>query len=75
MSHASVLMMEFWRTNVVIIETLRRRSSEEFRRKMSQIFNERIHMNGPDDQLQLNPVMREAQRRTFRRTLLGPFRQ
>ncbi|KAJ5212487.1 uncharacterized protein N7498_004133 [Penicillium cinerascens] len=52
---------------------LRRRSSEEFRRKMSAIFNERIHMNTPSDQTQDPPTLQQK-RRTFRKSLLGPFR-
>ncbi|KAJ6036283.1 hypothetical protein N7540_000562 [Penicillium herquei] len=57
-----------------IHRVLRRRSSEEFRRRMSQIFNERIHMNMPNDQLQFNPGLPESQRRTFRQSILSTFR-
>ncbi|KAJ5802572.1 uncharacterized protein N7503_005022 [Penicillium pulvis] len=45
---------------------LRRRSSEEFRRKMSRIFNDRIHMNSPAEELQFDPRLRETKRRRFR---------
>ncbi|KAJ5767041.1 uncharacterized protein N7511_004657 [Penicillium nucicola] len=55
-------------------ENPRRRSSEEFRRKMSQIFNENIQMGAPTDQLEFNPALREYQKRNFRKSLLRPFR-
>ncbi|KAJ5151996.1 hypothetical protein N7492_010291 [Penicillium capsulatum] len=57
-----------------IHRTLRRRSSEEFRRKMSQIFNDRIHMSVPTEQLQFSPGLREIQRRTLRQIVRGQFR-
>ena len=57
-----------------ITETLRRRSSEEFRRKMSQIFNERIHMATPAEQLQFDPELRNAQKRKIRSSLIEHFR-
>jgi hypothetical protein len=53
---------------------LRRRSSEEFRRKMSQIFNDTIHIGGPAEQLEFNPALREHHRRNIRKSLLRPFR-
>ncbi|KAJ5098893.1 hypothetical protein N7532_005894 [Penicillium argentinense] len=56
-----------------ITRLIRRRSSEEFRRRMSQIFNERIHMNVPTDQLQFSPQAPEKKRR-FRQSILGTFR-
>ncbi|KAJ5158842.1 uncharacterized protein N7500_008493 [Penicillium coprophilum] len=51
----------------------RRRSSEEFRRRMSQIFNDNIQTGPPSEQLEFNPALRQYQRR-FRRSLLRPFR-
>ncbi|KAJ5135878.1 uncharacterized protein N7515_005156 [Penicillium bovifimosum] len=53
---------------------LRRRSSEEFRRRMSQIFNENIRMGLPAEQLEFGPTLREYQRRNFRNPFLRPFR-
>ncbi|KAJ5482177.1 hypothetical protein N7475_000989 [Penicillium sp. IBT 31633x] len=53
---------------------LRRRSSEEFRRKMSQIFNDNIQMGLPAEQLEFNPALREYQRRNVKKSLLRPFR-
>ncbi|KAJ5185614.1 hypothetical protein N7491_006516 [Penicillium cf. griseofulvum] len=50
----------------------RRRSSEEFRRRMSQIFNDNIQL-GASEQLEFNPALRQYQGR-FRRSLLRPFR-
>lgn len=55
-------------------EGLRRRSSEEFRRKMSQIFNDNIQMGLPAEQLEFNPALREYQRRNVKKSLLRPFR-
>ncbi|KAJ5301929.1 hypothetical protein PENANT_c046G07805 [Penicillium antarcticum] len=55
-------------------KTLRRRSSEEFRRKMSRIFNENIQLGVPAEQLEFNPALREYQKRDFRKSLLRPFR-
>ncbi|KAI2704792.1 hypothetical protein CBS147332_7446 [Penicillium roqueforti] len=52
---------------------LRRRSSEEFRRRISQIFNENIQIGLPAEQLEFNPALRQYQRR-FRKSLLRPFR-
>ncbi|CAI7576635.1 unnamed protein product [Penicillium manginii] len=54
-----------------IARLIRRRSSEEFRRRMSKIFNEQIHMNVPLEQLQLSPVIRDQQRK--RGSILWPF--
>ncbi|KAJ5951096.1 uncharacterized protein N7479_009509 [Penicillium vulpinum] len=51
----------------------RRRSSEEFRRRMSQIFNDNIQMGVPAEQLEFNPALRQYQRR-FRKSMLRPFR-
>ncbi|KAJ5494414.1 hypothetical protein N7463_010501 [Penicillium fimorum] len=51
----------------------RRRSSEEFRRRMSQIFNDNIHMGLPSEQLEFNPSLRQYQGR-FRKSFLRPFR-
>ncbi|KAJ6006263.1 hypothetical protein N7451_004207 [Penicillium sp. IBT 35674x] len=53
-------------TNSCFEGILRRRSSEEFRRKMSRIFNDRIHMNLPAEELQFDPTLRETKRRKFR---------
>ncbi|KAJ5946540.1 hypothetical protein N7454_003379 [Penicillium verhagenii] len=53
---------------------LRRRSSEEFRRKMSQIFNDRIHMNIPEERLQFDPSLQQNGRRKFRSSILSHFR-
>ncbi|KAJ5383027.1 hypothetical protein N7517_000938 [Penicillium concentricum] len=47
----------------------RRRSSEEFRRRMSAIFNDNIQMGLPSEQLEFNPSLRR-----FRRSWLRPFR-
>ncbi|KAG0155378.1 hypothetical protein PDIDSM_954 [Penicillium digitatum] len=52
---------------------LRRRSSEEFRRRMSQIFNENIQTGLPAEELEFDPALRQYQRR-FRKSLLRPFR-
>ncbi|KAJ5893962.1 hypothetical protein N7495_005653 [Penicillium taxi] len=52
----------------------RRRSSEEFRRRMSQIFNDRIRMNMPVDRLQFNSELQASRGRNFRRSILGAFR-
>ncbi|KAJ5827354.1 hypothetical protein N7447_004117 [Penicillium robsamsonii] len=51
----------------------RRRSSEEFRRRMSQIFNDSIHMGLSSEQLEFNPSLRQHQGR-LRKSLLRPFR-
>ncbi|CAG7921905.1 unnamed protein product [Penicillium olsonii] len=56
------------------IERLRRRSSEEFRRKMSQIFNDNISAGVSREQLEFNPALREYHRRDLRRSVLRPFR-
>ncbi|KAJ5957478.1 hypothetical protein N7501_011757 [Penicillium viridicatum] len=55
------------------MKRLRRRSSEEFRRRMSQIFNDNVQMGLPAEQLEFNPALRQYQRR-FRKSLLRPFR-
>ncbi|KAJ5527631.1 hypothetical protein N7513_011790 [Penicillium frequentans] len=52
---------------------LRRRSSEEFRRKMSRIFNDRIHMNLPAEELQFDPKLRDTKRRRFRTSVQSHF--
>ncbi|KAJ5794162.1 hypothetical protein N7457_000761 [Penicillium paradoxum] len=52
---------------------LRRRSSEEFRRRMSQIFNDNVQGLSAEE-LEFNPALREYQRRNFRESLLRPFR-
>ncbi|KAJ5620557.1 hypothetical protein N7510_004541 [Penicillium lagena] len=56
------------------MKRLRRRSSEEFRRKMSQIFNENIHMNTPGPLPIHDPMMSQDNRRSMRKSILGPFR-
>ncbi|KAJ5329387.1 hypothetical protein N7452_009777 [Penicillium brevicompactum] len=53
---------------------LRRRSSEEFRRKMSQIFNENVPEGLGAEQLEFNSTLREYHKRNFRKSLLRPFR-
>ncbi|KGO78088.1 hypothetical protein PITC_041190 [Penicillium italicum] len=55
------------------IKRLRRRSSEEFRRRMSQIFNDNVQTGLPADHLEFNPALHQYQRR-FRNSLLRPFR-
>ncbi|KXG45672.1 uncharacterized protein PGRI_034390 [Penicillium griseofulvum] len=54
------------------MKLLRRRSSEEFRRRMSKIFNDNIQL-GASEQLEFNPALRQYQGR-FRRSLLHPLR-
>ncbi|CAL5871059.1 uncharacterized protein PFLUO_LOCUS5304 [Penicillium psychrofluorescens] len=56
------------------MKRLRRRSSEEFRRKMSQIFNDNIHMNAPGPLPINDPMMPQDNRRSMRKSILGPFR-
>ncbi|CAI7610993.1 unnamed protein product [Penicillium glandicola] len=56
-----------------LMKRLRRRSSEEFRRRMSQIFNDNIQMGVPAEELEFNPALRQYQRR-FRKSLPRPFR-
>ncbi|KAJ5698567.1 hypothetical protein N7462_000572 [Penicillium macrosclerotiorum] len=56
-----------------ISRVLRRRSSEEFRRKMSAIFNERIHMSMAPERLQFDQMFRD-QRRHMRNSILAPIR-
>ncbi|KAF3385445.1 hypothetical protein F1880_002283 [Penicillium rolfsii] len=53
---------------------LRRRSSEEFRRKMSAIFNERIPMNEPSDRIEIDPMFRNTQSRNNRKSTLTQSR-
>ncbi|CAG8948169.1 unnamed protein product [Penicillium salamii] len=53
---------------------LRRRSSEEFRRKMSQIFNDNMALEVSSEQLEFNPALREYSKRNFRKSLLRPLR-
>ncbi|OQE31739.1 hypothetical protein PENSTE_c001G03022 [Penicillium steckii] len=55
-----------------LARVIRRRSSEEFRRRMSQIFNERIHMTVPAERLQFSPDLWEK-RRKKRGSILWPF--
>ncbi|CAG8384507.1 unnamed protein product [Penicillium salamii] len=55
-------------------EGLRRRSSEEFRRKMSQIFNDNMALEVSSEQLEFNPALREYSKRNFRKSLLRPLR-
>ncbi|CAG8886441.1 unnamed protein product [Penicillium egyptiacum] len=69
---SSVLSSESKRSSGPI-KRLRRRSSEEFRRKMSQIFNDNIQLGLPDEQLEFNPALRQYQKRV-RKSLLRPFR-
>ncbi|CAP93408.1 hypothetical protein E8E15_005967 [Penicillium rubens] len=69
---ASILSSESKRSSGPL-RRLRRRSSEEFRRRMSQIFNDNIQIGLPDDQLEFNPALRQYQKRV-RRSLLRPFR-
>ncbi|KAJ5637557.1 hypothetical protein N7490_007436 [Penicillium lividum] len=49
-----------------IRRTIRSRSSEDFRRKMSKIFNDRIHMNTPSERLEFDPTLRETGKHKFR---------
>ncbi|OKP14382.1 hypothetical protein PENSUB_14161 [Penicillium subrubescens] len=53
-----------------ISRVLRKRSSEEFRRKMSAIFNERIHMNEPSERLEIDPMFQNTQSRNKRKSIL-----
>ncbi|CAG8136045.1 unnamed protein product [Penicillium nalgiovense] len=69
---ASILSTESKRSSDPL-RRLRRRSSEEFRRRMSQIFNDNIQIGLPDEQLEFNPALRQYQKRV-RRSLLRPFR-
>ncbi|OQE16522.1 hypothetical protein PENFLA_c027G04465 [Penicillium flavigenum] len=69
---ASILSSESKRSSGPL-RRLRRRSSEEFRRRMSQIFNDNIQTGLPDEQLEFNPALRQYQKRV-RRSLLRPFR-
>ncbi|KAJ5561993.1 hypothetical protein N7535_003544 [Penicillium sp. DV-2018c] len=57
-----------------LARVLRRRSSEEFRRRMSQIFNDNIRMGLPAEQLEFGPTLREYQQRSSRKSFLRPFR-
>ncbi|KAJ5832239.1 hypothetical protein N7474_000550 [Penicillium riverlandense] len=56
------------------MKRLRRRSSEEFRRRMSQIFNENIHMNTPGPLPIHDPMVPQDNRSSMRKSILGPFR-
>ncbi|KAJ6190483.1 hypothetical protein N7519_000504 [Penicillium mononematosum] len=69
---ASILSSESKRSSGPL-RRLRRRSSEEFRRRMNQIFNDNIQIGLPDEQLEFNPALRQYQKRV-RRSLLRPFR-
>ncbi|KAJ5246870.1 hypothetical protein N7468_001853 [Penicillium chermesinum] len=53
---------------------IRRRSSEEFRRRISQIFNESIHMNLPTGRLEFDPKLRDLHGRRIRESILEHFR-
>ncbi|KAJ5926575.1 hypothetical protein N7516_008348 [Penicillium verrucosum] len=55
------------------MKLLRRRSSEEFRRRMSQIFNDNVQIGPPAEELEFNPDLHQYQGR-FRKSLLRPFR-
>ncbi|OOQ90522.1 hypothetical protein PEBR_04317 [Penicillium brasilianum] len=57
-----------------ISRVLRKRSSEEFRRKMSAIFNERIHMNAPSEGLEIDPMFRSNQDRHKRTSIVTQSR-
>lgn len=60
-------------THPISAEVLRRRSSEEFRRRASALFNEQIPMNSPIDGLEFDGATREPNRRSFRKSILGHF--
>ncbi|EPS32209.1 hypothetical protein PDE_07169 [Penicillium oxalicum 114-2] len=53
-----------------ISRVLRKRSSEEFRRKMSALFNEQFRMDGPADQLQIDPPFRHSRSRKRRKSTI-----
>ncbi|KAJ9484979.1 hypothetical protein VN97_g8382 [Penicillium thymicola] len=53
------------------MKRLRRRSSEEFRRRMSQIFNDNVQIGPPAEELEFNPDLHQGR---FRKSLLRPFR-